>query len=563
MYDREGKLIKKKETPKEGNFQTTYYEHPENGNTVVKFRAGGQAVTSHSKTDSFGRKVFDELQLDLGFVSRQFSYHQGETTDTHTAQGKLKSSPTTQLVSRIEFSDGRIMSYEYDEEERITKVTDSLDGVEKVTVYTYDALGQLLAETVDGTVVNAMEYDNYGNIRAKNGVAYTYGDSIWKDLLTKVGEQTISYDEQGNPTSYLGHTLSWEKGRQLKSFDGHTYTYNANGIRTSKTVNGVKHTYTLEGSKILRETWGTNDLVTLFDNEENVCGLVYNDEPYYFMKNLQGDVIAITDRSGLVVAQYSYDAWGVCTIEQDSTYCIGGINPYRYRGYYYDSEIGMYYLQSRYYDPAVGRFVNADDAVYGLLTTNELSRNLFAYCINNPINMVDHNGHAAANIIGGIIGGVIGALLGYIVADALGLKGWKRWTLIGAVTIAGAVLGAILGPYIAKASKHIINVINSGIRKASNAAFKAAGKVRKFTVSSKHLSNAGGRYAKFATTKQSQVQSWISQALKSQNATFYPNGSNSYYIITNMGKTIGTKGERLIKVVFDTAGKIWTAYPMK
>ena len=71
-----------------------------------------------------------------------------------------------------------------------------------------------------------MVYDNYGNILSKNGVAYTYGDAKWKDLLTKVGEQTITYDKQGNPTSYLGHTLTWEKGRQLKSFDGNTYTYN-------------------------------------------------------------------------------------------------------------------------------------------------------------------------------------------------------------------------------------------------------------------------------------------------------------------------------------------------
>lgn len=150
--------------------------------------------------------------------------------------------------------------------------------------------------------------------------------------------------------------------------------------------------------------------------------------------------------------------------------------------------------------------------------------------------MIDQDGHAAANIVGGII---------------------------GAVTIAGAVLGAILGPYIAKASKYVINLINSGIRKASNAALKAASKVKKFTVSSKHLSNSGGRYAKFATTKQSKVQSWISQALKSPNATFYPNTAGSYYIIANIGKVIGTKGERLIKVVFDTAGKSWTAYPMK
>ena len=177
--------------------------------------------------------------------------------------------------------------------------------------------------------------------------------------------------------------------------------------------------------------------------------------------------------------------------------------------------------------------------------------------------MSDLTGTVATNVIGGIVVGVIGALLGYIVADALGLKGLKRWALIGAVTIAGAVLVAILGPYIAKASKHVIRIINSGIRKASNAAFKAANRAKKFTVSSKHLSNAGGNWAKFATTKQSKVQSWISQALKSKNAVFYPNKANSYYIITDMGKAIGTKGERLIKVVFDTSGKIWTAFPVK
>ncbi len=117
-------------------------------------------------------------------------------------------------------SDGRTISYEYDAEERITKVIDSADGT---TEYTYDALGQLLTEKVNGTLVNEMTYDNYGNIVSKNGKAYTYGDAVWKDMLTAYNGQAIEYDAQGNPTSDLGHTLTWEKGRQLKSFDGNTY----------------------------------------------------------------------------------------------------------------------------------------------------------------------------------------------------------------------------------------------------------------------------------------------------------------------------------------------------
>ena len=211
-----------------------------------------------------------------------------------------------------------------------------------------------------------MVYDNYGNIVSKNGKTYTY-DSTWKDLLISCDGQSITYDAQGNPTSYLGHTLTWEKGRQLKSFDNAQYTYNANGIRTSKTVNGVEHTFVLDGTKILKESWGSNTIIPMYDNEDCVCGIIYNDVPYYFFKNLQGDIIAIVNKDAETVAKYTYDAWGVCTISQDVSDCgIANVNPFRYRGYYYDSEIGLYYLQSRYYNPTVGRFVNADELCYAL-----------------------------------------------------------------------------------------------------------------------------------------------------------------------------------------------------
>ena len=394
-YDTDGNLIRKRIIPASGSKQVIYYENAEGRNTVVKFAAGGNTVTSHSKNDSFGRKVFDELQLGSGFVSRQFLYHPGEASDEHINgnDGIMKSTPTTNLVSRIILSDGRTLSYEYDAEERITKVIDSYYGT---TEYTYDALGQLLTETVNDVVVNTMTYDNYGNILTKNGVTYTYGDSAWKDKLTVVGDETISYDAQGNPTTYLGHTLTWEKGRQLKSFGGNTYTYNANGIRTSKTVNGVKHTYLLDGTKILRETWGDNVLIPLYDNEDSVCGILYNATPYYFLKNLQGDVIAITDQEGTTVAQYSYDAWGICTGAEDTSGSnIATINPFRYRGYYYDAEIGMYYLQSRYYDPYIGRFLNADDARFVVFTDNKDHGSLFSYCENDVVNQSDRIGFAS------------------------------------------------------------------------------------------------------------------------------------------------------------------------
>ena len=452
-YDSEGRLTKKRILPVSGSEQVIYYENPESESAVVKFTAGGKTVTSHSKTDSFGRKVFDELQLGTGFVSRQFHYHSGEVTDEHKDAEKLKSSPTTQLVSQIVLSGGRTISYEYDAEERITKVIDSVDGT---TEYTYDALGQLLTETANGEAVNAMTYDNYGNILSKNGVTYTYGDSVWKDLITKVGDQTISYDAQGNPISYLGHTLTWEKGRQLRSFDGIQYAYNANGIRTSKTVDDVRHSYTLDGTKVLRETWGSNTLIPVYDNEDTVCGIVYNNEPYYYQKNLQGDVIAIVDKDAQVVVKYSYDAWGVCTVVQDSSECnIAAVNPYRYRVYYYDAETGLYYIQSRYYNPVTGKFLNADEERMLLRNNDCVYLSLFSYCLNCPVNYID-------------VGGKIAITISLSAAAAASLL--KLLISLLFLWVATAIL---LDPGFQRALSDAISALGTGIKSLSDAVVKA------------------------------------------------------------------------------------------
>ena len=226
----------------------------------------------------------------------------------------------------------------------------------------------------------------------------------WRDLLTSYNGHTIIYDLQGNPLTYRTNLLEWEKGRQLKKLtkpDGTVleFAYNANGIRTSKTVGTSKHTYVLDGTKILSETYGAHTVYAHYDNEGSICGITYNNTPYYFLKNLQGDVIAITDSNGEVVARYRYDAWGkvLSVTDQDgapitSPNNIANINPFRYRGYYYDRETGLYYLQSRYYDPETGRFVNADEASLLFVSDIILSENYYAYCDNNPINNIDKSG---------------------------------------------------------------------------------------------------------------------------------------------------------------------------
>ena len=275
---------------------------------------------------------------------------------------------------------------------------------------------------------------------------YTYGNENWKDLLTGYGNKTISYDAQGNPTSYLDHTLTWEKGRQLKSFDSNTYTYNANGIRTSKTVDGIRHDYVLDGVKILREAWGDNTLVPLYDNEEGVCGILYNNEPYYFVKNLQGDVIAIVDKNAETVARYSYDAWGVPTILQDTSNCqIATINPFRYRGYYYDAETGLYYVSSRYYDPEIGRFINADETTYLGADSTVLSYNLYAYCENEPTNNEDRSGNWLLRVICGVAAGAVFGGVALAICTLLKLTKKQKTYISLAFTALGVLLGALLG----------------------------------------------------------------------------------------------------------------------
>ena len=139
----------------------------------------------------------------------------------------------------------------------------------------------------------------------------------------------------------------------------------------------------------------------LYDIDGTICGLKYNGTAYYFYKNLQGDVIAIADDTGAVKATYTYDAWGKCTTVSDTSGCnIAEMNPFRYRGYYYDTETDLYYLQSRYYNPEVGRFINADEAEVIIDDRNIISTNLLVYCRNNPVNERDHNGNLLLDLIG-------------------------------------------------------------------------------------------------------------------------------------------------------------------
>lgn len=167
--------------------------------------------------------------------------------------------------------------------------------------------------------------------------------------------------------------------------------YNFKESKTSKTVNGVKTTFLLDGYNVIEQTDGTTTLHFFYDSNGEIIGFRYNGNDYFYVKNAMSDIIAITDSNKNIVAEYRYDPWGK-VLDEDNLTEIGVLNPFRYRSYYYDSDIKMYYLQSRYYDAEVGRFINCDDVSYIGITELELSYNSFAYCDNNSVCYFDYFG---------------------------------------------------------------------------------------------------------------------------------------------------------------------------
>ena len=284
----------------------------------------------------------------------------------------VSSSPnrTSELVSEIKYTGAynNTIHYGYDGNKRISEVND--------VCYTYDEAGHLTTEVnvITRTGVNFV-YDKGGNVveiipfsRGRYGQShtFTYGDSNWKDLLTAYNGNEITYDEIGNPlTYYNGTEFNWTMGQKLKSAvrsDGVkiSYTYNVEGLRTGKTINNIKFNYYWNDGQLSAQTYAGNTMYFRYDGDTPI-GFEYNNSQYYYVTDLLGSIIAVLDAEGKTAAEYSYDAWGNCTVINNKN-DIAYTNPLRYRGYYYDSDTGLYCIQSRYYDSNTGRYINANSA---------------------------------------------------------------------------------------------------------------------------------------------------------------------------------------------------------
>ena len=412
------------------------------GNSVVEDRTNvgegtlkGMALFSNSWITYSYDDLSRLTQRRVGnILDEHYTYLAGSETGTTTTLPEtyyttLKGSSTKQSGYR----------YAYDVRNNITRITNLKDN--SYIAYAYDKLGQMQYATeyaANGTAQKRYKYyyDNAGNLtswRIEDGTAtiikeehtYTYGDSNWKDLLTAFDGQSITYDANGNPTKYYnGGTMTWRNGRQLASYSlggtTYSYEYDVNGLRTRKTNadGGYTEYYIIDGLPVAEQRhydsgaeWYT--MRYLYDESNNPVGfgMQYPTETkwenYYFAKNVQGDIVAIyrydynasTQKPyGTLIATYQYDPWGKPqgikdasgkAIAQTANH-VATYNPFRYRGYRYDGDTGLYYLQSRYYDPMTCRFVNADK--YASTGQGQLGHNMYAYCNNNAIRYDDQTG---------------------------------------------------------------------------------------------------------------------------------------------------------------------------
>ncbi|NLK96418.1 MAG: DNRLRE domain-containing protein [Clostridiales bacterium] len=488
-YDLASRLIKTEDS--NGNWFKNSYDECDRTNKTESY-INGKLYSSNYEYDKDGK--LNNTILPSG-KNVKYGYDSiGRCTTKNIASGSSTlfnvkynysegyAGSSTLSISSIN-NNGNEINYTYDSSGRISTV----DNGKKIKYY-YDSLGQLSREDngeLNKTIIYS--YDNNGNILKVteynltnggtlgtpiNSNIYNYEDSNWKDKLTSYNGKAITYDSIGNILSYNGRNYSWKDGRKLSSINDSnlniSYKYNSEGNRIGKTVNGVTTDYTLDGDNVIYEeiNYGNStDKINYNYSNGELVGFNLNNAEFYYEKNVQRDIIGIIDESGKIITTYVYDSWGKL-ISISGNKEIGEKNQYRYRGYRYDTETGLYYLNSRYYNPEWGRFINADAAVGQV--GNIQGYNMFQYCFNNPVNMDDPSGQwpklstiftvvavaAAVVAVAAVVVVTAGAA-----APALALAGGAVLGGSGAASVAvGAgivAIGAGVAAVTAKASEYV------------------------------------------------------------------------------------------------------------
>ena len=383
-------------------------------------------------------------------------------------------------------------NYTYDNAGNITAIT---SGGKRIS-YQYDKLNQLIRENngvLNETILYT--YDAGGNITSRKTYDYTegtlqtikknetfsYRSDGWKDQLLSWNGYRYTYDAGGNPTLLRGVPLTWGEGRRLKkvslSWGTVDFAYDSDGKRVRKTSGNTETKYYYNGSTLsglVRTTTGSTGTTKttvqfVYDAEGKPFLLRLNGKTdYFYLYNGLGDVVGLVDSSNKVVVRYQYNSWGKVTSSEDTSgVSLATLNPFRYRKYVYDPETGLYCLGSRYYDPEVGRFVNADDPGTIFAKPQELyNKNLYAYCDNNPVIREDIQGYFPIPcIVGAVVGAVVSGF-SYVLSSGGEIDGVElaKSCLVGAVSGALAPLDPLKGKVQwVVAGAALINGINTAI----------------------------------------------------------------------------------------------------
>ena len=383
-----------------------------------------------------------------------------------------------------------------------------------------------------------------------------------KDVLYEGQSRTSDLPSSGNPVTYYNgrdYHFDWSKGRQLTEavVGGQTvkYAYDMSGVRSSKQVGDTTYTYTTLSGKVMRQQWGNKSLEFVYDDGNQPFAMIYKHgqttELYYYVLNAQGDVIALLNANGTLAASYNYGAWGNYSVHgadgkktTDPTF-IGHINPLRYRGYYYDRETRLYYLQSRYYDFANCRFINAD--TFATTDANGfLSANMFAYCENNPIMRTDEDGEIWHIVAGAVIGAGLEVLSQLVTGTKVADINWRGVAVegfLGAVSSVGIPTGIVskFGKAAFVAARDVI--LPTAIEIASQVTKTESSKNSKSSKSNRRIN-----HAKIAiTASQASLDSAVS--------------AGSEYLLKGIGsrtaKAVVHSTRQLFSFTFGLISKLW------
>lgn len=367
---------------------------------VTKIANSYQTVAVESVYDVLGRKEKDEITVGNIKKTAEYLYDIPE-------YGKA-----SYQVKRLKTLANETIYYDYDALGNITKAR-TLEGTYE---YEYDYMGRLIKE-FNPTLGTAGEGQTIVITYNRQNIAYkryyigkTSNMIKQEEFLTNTNNQLlyvgtveganetpldIVYDTNylGNPTQIGNKNLTWD-GRRLKEISSgsnvYKYKYNESGIRTQKDVNGTKTEYHLQGSNIVAET--KNGIKTFFNYNEQgqLVGFEYDKQQYFYVRDLIGNIRNVIDKNGAVMVIYRYDAWGNHKVlnsngtENTNPSFIGNINPFRYKGYYYDTETSWYYISDNFYNPFISRLLAFEKAHFIVPNVVE-SLNLSTYAINNPI----------------------------------------------------------------------------------------------------------------------------------------------------------------------------------